>query len=35
MKKWGVSYNKIYFSKLNADLYIDDKALTSEILFSK
>lgn len=28
MKKWGVSYSKIYFSKPNADLYIDDKALT-------
>jgi len=28
LKLWGVKYNKIFFNKPNADIYIDDKALT-------
>ncbi len=32
LEKWGVKYHKIYFGKPAADYYVDDKAMTREML---
>lgn len=31
-KKWGVKYNELHFGKPNGDVYIDDRAMNSELL---
>ena len=35
LKKWGVKYHQLFFSKPHADLYTDDKGIKDLDFFEK
>ena len=35
LKKWGVKYHKLIFGKPQADIYVDDKGVKSNVFFKK
>ena len=35
LKDWGVMYNKLIFGKPDADVFIDDKAMSDKLFFEE
>ena len=35
LKDWGVMYNKLIFGKPDADIFIDDKAMSDKLFFEE
>jgi len=35
LKDWGVNYHKLIFGKPEADVFIDDKAISDKLFFEK
>jgi len=35
LKYWGVNYHKLIFGKPEADIFIDDKAISDELFFEE
>ena len=35
LKEWGVNYHKLIFGKPDADIFVDDKAISDKLFFEK